>query len=73
MGFSLVLSLRPLLSGDFRRFPTLLWLLFRPAFLVLWLVASIASCCRFLVTRWLLLYCLLGFGMLLLGVLVWHI
>ena len=73
MGFGLVLSLGPLLTGNLRRFPTLPRLLFRPPFLVLWLVAAIASFCRFLVPRLLLLDCLLGFGNPQLCVLVWHI
>jgi len=73
MGFGLVLSLRPLLTVDFRRFPTLFLFLLRPPFLVLWLVASIAFCCWFLVPRLLLVYCLLGFGLPRLCVLVWHI
>jgi len=73
MGLGLVLSLRPLLTVDFCRFATLLLLLFRPPYLVLWLMASIASCCRFLVPKLLLPYCLFGFGMPRLWVLVWHI
>jgi len=73
MGFGLVLSLRPLLTGDFCRFPTLLLLLFRPPFLVLWLIATLASCCQFFVPKLLLPYCLFGFGMPRLCVLVCHI
>ena len=73
IGFGLVLSLRLLLSGDFRRFPTLLLLFFQSPFRVPWLVASIVSCCRLLVPMLLLLYCSLGFGMPPLCVLLWHI
>jgi len=71
MGFGLVLSLRPLLTGDFRRFLTLLPS--PPAFPWLWLVVSIVFCCQSVVPRMLLLCCLAGFGMLLLDVRVWRI
>jgi len=55
MGSGLVLSLRPLLTGDFRRFPILLQLPCRPPFLVPWQADSIASCCRSVVPMLLLL------------------
>jgi len=73
MGLVLVLSGRPLLTGDFCRFPTLLLLPFLFQFPVTWLVVSLAPSCRFSVPRLPLLCCLLDFGKLRLCVLVSHI
>jgi len=63
MGFGLVLPLRLLPTGDFRRFPTLLPACLIPPSLLLWLVVSIAFCCPSSVPRLLLLCCWPGSGM----------
>ena len=71
MGFGLALSLRLLLTGNFRRFPTLL--LLWPPFPWLCRVGFLAFCCHSLIPRSLLLCCWLGVGRPLLDVPVWRI